>query len=271
MSTPLQRFCNVWMLVYVNLKLFFQRVFNFRKTSKSNNQQIRPGYVASTNSLLRPDEFEGRLKLSSFIFVPKCQIEVHCNKGSTICISRLISLVFNPTCIRKQSNPGNDVHLLGTNSNKTRYSNQVMQRDFPSLFQREYINERHCENITTEKSDVDASSFTRPLHGHAFRLQRRQFCPRSHRPFQSVPDDFFHEKRNIFQTFQTDNNSHYHFNHEQIVDILKERQFEHPEMKYTYRRRNTFISCIDWYYLQFNTYWSVDAFINAGFYLKGKM
>ncbi|XP_063403883.1 uncharacterized protein LOC134687481 [Mytilus trossulus] len=266
MSSPLQRFCNVWMLVFVNLKLYLKRVFNFRKTSKSNNQQIRPGDVASTNSLLRPDEFVGRLKLSSFVFVPKCKIEVHCNKGSTMCISRLISVVFNPTCIRKQNK--NNVHLLGTKSNKTRYSTQVMQRDFPLLCQREYMTERHSGNMTTEKSHVGASSFTRTLHGHTFRLQRQQFCPRSHRPVQSIPDEFFHGESSIFRTFQTDNNGQFHFNHDQIVDILKERRFEHPEMKYTYCRRNTFISCIAWYYLQFNTYWSVDAFIDAGFYLK---
>lgn len=269
MAIPLQRFCNVWMLLYVKFKLFVKRVFNYRKTSKSNNQQVRQGDIASINSLLWPDEFGGKHELTSFIFVPKCTIEVHCNKGSTMIISRLISLVFNPTGIQ-QSERVNGVHLVRTKSNKTSYSKLDMQRDFPLLFQREYTTERYRENNTTEKSCVDAASYIRPLPEHKFRLQRRQFCPRSHRPVQSIPDDFFQEERSIFRTSQTDNHGHYHFNHEQIVDILKERSFQHPEMKPADCRRNTFVCCIDWYYLQFNSYWSIDTFINAGFFLKDK-
>lgn len=146
-----------------------------------------------------------------------------------------------------------------------------MQTDFPSLFNREYTSGRNCENITTENSHVDAVSYIKHPPGHEVGQHRRHFCPRTHRPVQVIPVDFCKEERSNFQTVYTDSSRYYQWNHEQIVKTLKERRFTLPALKSADNRMKTFVCCIAWYYLQFNTYWSIDDFIDAGFYLKGKM
>lgn len=154
-----------------------------------------------------------------------------------------------------------------------RYNEERIAEDFRILSEKEYCGP--CINndkITTDKCVQADGNEYKPAKARVF--LKAMFCKKCHKTLLPRPTSSEHQYHNrelsgVVTPIKSDETGNLFIPKENINFALWKISELYPEMTDTMCRKTTFITYPrHWYFMQFNSLWNIDAFVDAGFFLN---